>query len=94
MQEEIRLWIQYVFQQWESKKQEQRNPFPKLAYTETIVFERSEAYQEIKRISVGLIRDMTTYKREKMLVQVMELHQYMQSIVSAVLGTIRKYSIS
>jgi hypothetical protein len=49
MQEEIRLWIQYVFQQWESKKQEQRNPFPKIAYTETVVFERSEAYQEIKK---------------------------------------------
>ncbi|MEX0415223.1 hypothetical protein [Bacillus sp. C30] len=94
MQEEIRLWIQYVFQQWESKKQEQRSPFPKIAYTETVVFERSEAYQEIKRLSVGMMRDMKTYKREKLLLQITELHQHMQSIVSAVLETIQKYSVS
>ncbi|MEC2862146.1 hypothetical protein BK767_01680 [Bacillus thuringiensis serovar kyushuensis] len=94
MQEEIKLWIQYVFQQWESKKQEQCNSFPKLAYIETVAFESSEAYQEIKRLSVELMRDMTTYKREKMLVQVTELHQHMQSIVSAVLETIQKYSVS
>jgi hypothetical protein len=96
MQEEIRLWIQYVFQQWESKKQEQRNPFPKIAYTETVVFERSEAYQEIKKkkLSVGMMREMKTYKREKLLLQITELHQHMQSIVSAVLETIQKYSVS
>jgi hypothetical protein len=68
MQEEIKLWIHYVFQQWESKKQEQQNPFPKIAYTETVVFERSEAYQEIKNLSVGMMRDMKTYKREKTVV--------------------------
>ncbi|MGR5978519.1 hypothetical protein ACT7DJ_11450 [Bacillus cereus] len=49
MQEEIRLWIEYVFQQWESKKQEQHNSFPKLAYIETVAFESSESYQEIKK---------------------------------------------
>ncbi|PGC81146.1 hypothetical protein COM39_29745 [Bacillus toyonensis] len=94
MQEEIRLWIHYVFQQWESKKLEQRNPFPKIAYTETVVFERSEAYQEIKNLSVGMMREMKTYKREKLLLQITELHQHMQSIVSAVLETIQKYSVS
>ncbi|MBG9615831.1 hypothetical protein [Bacillus cereus] len=94
MQEEIRLWIQYVFQQWESKKQEQRNPFPKIAYTETVVFERSEVYQEIKKLSVGMVRDMKTCKRKKLLLRITELHQYMQSIVSAVLETIQKYSVS
>ncbi|WP_179876802.1 hypothetical protein [Bacillus wiedmannii] len=94
MQEEIQLWIHYVFQQWESKKQEQQNPFPKIAYTETVVFERSEAYQEIKNLSVGMMREMKTYKREKLLLQITELHQHMQSIVSAVLETIQKYSVS
>jgi hypothetical protein len=49
MQEEIRLWIQYVFQQWESKKQEQRNPFPKIAYTETVVFERFRSISRNKK---------------------------------------------
>jgi hypothetical protein len=82
MQEEIKLWIHYVFQQWESKKQEQQNPFPKIAYTETVVFERSEAYQEIKNLSVGMMRDMKTYKREKLLLQITEVHQHMQSIVA------------
>lgn len=94
MQEEIRLWIQYVFQQWESKKQEQNNSFPKLAYRETVAFESSESYQEIKRLSVGMVREMKTYKREKLLLQITELHQHMQSIVSAVLETIQKYSAS
>ncbi|PHG69745.1 hypothetical protein COI59_02525 [Bacillus toyonensis] len=94
MQEEIRLWIQYVFQQWESKKQEKRYPFPKIAYTETVVFERSEVYQEIKKLSVGMVRDMKTYKREKLLLRITELHQHMQSIVSTVLETIQKYSVS
>jgi hypothetical protein len=95
MQEEIKLWIHYVFQQWESKKQEQQNPFPKIAYTETVVFERSEAYQEIKKLSVGMMRDMKTYKREKLLLQkITEVHQHMQSIVATVLETIQKYSVS
>jgi hypothetical protein len=67
---------------------------PKIAYTETVVFERSEAYQEIKKLSVGMMREMKTYKREKLLLQITELHQHMQSIVSAVLETIQKYSVS
>jgi hypothetical protein len=82
------------FSNGRSKKQEQRNPFPKIAYTETVVFERSEAYQEIKKLSVGMMREMKTYKREKLLLQITELHQHMQSIVSAVLETIQKYSVS
>jgi hypothetical protein len=94
MQEEIKLWIHYVFQQWESKKQEQQNPFPKIAYTETVVFERSEAYQEKKKLSVGMMRDMKTYKREKLLLQITSVHQHMQSIVATVLETIQKYSVS
>lgn len=94
LQEEIQLWIQYIFQLWERKKQEQHNPFPKLAYTETVAFERSEAYQEIKILSVKMVRDMTGDKREKRLVQIEELHQHMQSIVTAVLETIQKYSAS
>ncbi|MFZ7760102.1 hypothetical protein ACO1DG_29980 [Bacillus thuringiensis] len=94
MQEEIRLWIQYVFQLWESKKQEQHNSFPKLAYIETVAFERSESYQEIKKLSVEMMRDMKTYKREKLLLKTTELHQHMQSIVAAVLETIQKYSVS
>jgi len=94
MQEEIQLGIQYVFQQWERKKQERHNPFPKLAYTETVAFERSEAYQEIKIFSAKMVRDMTGYKREKLLVQIEKLYQHMQSIVSAVLETIKKYSSS
>ncbi|PDZ42321.1 hypothetical protein [Bacillus wiedmannii] len=94
LQEEIQLWIQYIFQQWERKKQEQHNPFPKLAYTETVAFERSEAYQEIKILSIEMVRDMTGDKREKRLVQIEELHQHMQSIVAAVLETIQKYSAS
>ncbi|MBG0968024.1 hypothetical protein [Bacillus sp. SRB3LM] len=94
LREEIQLWIQYIFQQWERKKQEQHNPFPKLAYTETLAFERSKAYQEIKILSVEMVRDMTGYKREKRLVQIEKLHQHMQSIVAAVLETIQKYSAS
>lgn len=88
LQEEIQLWIQYIFQLWERRKQEQHNPFPKLAYTETVAFERSEAYQ------VKMVRDMTGDKKEKRLVQIEELHQHMQSIVTAVLETIQKYSAS
>ncbi|MBJ8113239.1 hypothetical protein JDS99_27070 [Bacillus cereus group sp. N6] len=94
MQEEIRLWIQYVFQQWESKKQEQHNSFPKLTYIETVAFESSESYQEIKSLSVGMVRDMKPYKREKLLLRITELHQHMQSIVAAVLETIQKYYVS
>lgn len=94
LQEEIRLLIQYVYQQWESGKQDQRNPVPQLAYTETMEFERSRAYQDIKNMSVEMMRDMRADKREKVLVQIEELHQHMLSIVSAVLETIRKYSAS
>ncbi|HFK1812570.1 TPA: hypothetical protein ACGXQD_005741 [Bacillus cereus] len=94
LQEEIQLWIQYIFQQWERKKQEQHNPFPKLAYTETVAFERSEAYQEIKILSVEMVQDMIGDKREKQLVQTEELHQYMHGIVAAVLETTQKYSAS
>ncbi|MDA1669073.1 hypothetical protein PDK09_26965 [Bacillus cereus] len=94
LQEEIQLWIQYIFQQWERKKQEQHNPFPKLAYTETVAFERSEAYQEIKILSVEMVQDMIGDKREKQLVQTEELHQYMHDIVAAVLETTQKYSAS
>jgi hypothetical protein len=39
-----------------------------------------------------MMREMKTYKREKLLLQITELHQHMQSIVSAVLETIQKYS--
>ncbi|HDR3897124.1 MULTISPECIES: hypothetical protein [Bacillus] len=94
LKEEIQLWIQYIFQQWERKKQEQHNPFPKLAYTETVAFEHYEAYQKIKILSVEMVRDMTGDKREKQLIQIEELHQHMQSIVAAVLETIQKYSAS
>ncbi|WP_341070126.1 hypothetical protein [Bacillus sp. FSL R12-0069] len=47
LQEEMKVLIQYVYQQWESGKQDQRNPVPQLAYTETMEFERSRAYQDI-----------------------------------------------
>lgn len=94
IQEEIQRLIQYVVQQWERQKQGQRNPFPKLAYTETHTFECSEAYKEIKALSTEAIRDMPAYKRETLLIQLEEWHQYMQSIVSAVFETIQKYSVS
>ncbi|MEK4504174.1 hypothetical protein [Bacillus sp. FSL R12-0069] len=45
-------------------------------------------------MSVEMMRDMRVDKREKVLVQIEELHQHMLSIVSAVLETIRKYSAS
>ncbi|PHG58831.1 hypothetical protein [Bacillus toyonensis] len=94
IQEEIQLLIQYVVQQWERQKQGQRNPFPKLAYTETHAFECSEAYKEIKTLSIKAIRNMPAYKREMLLIQLEDWHQYMQSIVSAVFETIQKYSVS
>ncbi|PHG61806.1 hypothetical protein COI59_21665 [Bacillus toyonensis] len=64
MQGEIFLLMQYVYQQWE--RQEQSDPCPKLAYTETTEFERAtKVYQEIKNLSLEMVRDMTVYKREK-----------------------------
>ncbi|WP_179871763.1 hypothetical protein [Bacillus cereus] len=75
IQEEIQRLIQYVVQQWERQKQGQRNPFPKLAYTETHAFECSEAYKEIKVLSTEAIRDMPAYKRETLLIQLEEWHQ-------------------
>ncbi|MFZ7936395.1 hypothetical protein ACO1D2_15400 [Bacillus thuringiensis] len=94
LQEEIQLWIQYILQQWERKKQEQHNPFPKLAYTETMAFKHSEAYQAIKILCVEMVRDLTGDKREKQLVQIEELHQQMQNSVAAVLETTQKFSAS
>ncbi|QDZ77276.1 hypothetical protein [Bacillus cereus] len=94
LQEEMKVLIQYVYQQWESGKQDQCNPVPHLAYTETLAFECSSAYQNIKNMSVEMMRDMRTYKREKVLAQIEELYQHMLSIVAAVLETIRKYSVS
>ncbi|PES07873.1 hypothetical protein CN345_01865 [Bacillus thuringiensis] len=88
MQEEIPLFIQYIYQQWERAQKEQRNLFPKLAYTDTVAFEQSESYQDIKHLSVNMMRDMTAYKREQLLIQIEGLHQHMQNIVSAVLKTI------
>jgi hypothetical protein len=41
-----------------------------------------------------MMRDMKTYKREKLLLQITEVHQHMQSIVANVLETIQKYSVS
>ncbi|WP_081143635.1 hypothetical protein [Bacillus cereus] len=94
IQEEIQLLIQYIYHQWEREKQEQNNLFPKLAYTETMRLEHSEAYQKIKNFSVATLREMTAYKRRKLMVQMEECHQYMQSIVSAVIEIIHNYSTS
>ncbi len=78
----------------EEKKQEQHNAFPKLVYIEAVAVERSEPYQEIKMLSVEMVRYMTRHKREKRLVQLEELHQHMQNIVSTGLETLQKYSTS
>ncbi len=94
IQEELQRLIQYVMQQWERQQQEQRNPFPKLAYIETLAFECSEAYKETKALSIQAIRDMPAYIRKTLLIQLEEWHQYMQSIVSAVFEAIQKYSVS